>query len=125
MSNPSPAINDVESARCLSVTTWKRDDTPVATPIWFNVIDGKVVFTTPRTSGKVKRVRNNPKVTFARCTQRGKVVGPVFEGTARVLPDDALAAVLAVKKRRYPATRVILRFPANRDQVAIEVTPNG
>ncbi|MFM8894687.1 MAG: pyridoxamine 5'-phosphate oxidase family protein, partial [Actinomycetales bacterium] len=96
--------------------------TRVEAPVWFNLIDDKIVVTTPRDAWKVKRVMNNPRVEFAVCTQRGRVTGPFFTGSARVLPDSAMAPIIAAKKRRYFAFRFIKRV--HRDQVAIEITPD-
>lgn len=114
----------VVRARCLSLTTYKQDGTPVATPIWFNVMDSKIVVTTPATAWKVKRVANNPRVEFATCTQRGKVTGPVFTGKARIMTEDELGPVLKAKRRRYFTARFIQMFPGARNQIAIEITPD-
>ncbi|MGA0878244.1 MAG: PPOX class F420-dependent oxidoreductase [Ilumatobacteraceae bacterium] len=103
--------------------TFKRDGTPVATPIWFNVIDDKIYFTTEAGAWKIKRIRNDPTVRFAVCTQRGKVIGPVFTGTARVLSKDELAPVMAAKKKRYLLARLVMALPGKKDQVAVEITP--
>lgn len=124
MTNESDPIAAVADARCLALTTFKRDGTAVTTPIWFNVLGGTLVVTTPRTAWKVKRVANNPRVTFATCTQRGKVTGPVFSGRARVLPDAELGPVMAAKRRRYRSARFIQLLPGNSDQVAIGITPD-
>ena len=121
MSPTNDPVAAVARAKCLALTTFKRDGTAVATPIWFNVIDGKILVTTPASSWKVKRVTNNPKVTFATCTQRGKVTGPTFTGTARVLPQEELAPVLKAKRRRYFSARFIQLLPGARDQAAIEI----
>ena len=37
-------------------------------------------------SGKYKRIRNNPEVRIAPSTMRGKITGPEFSATARILP---------------------------------------
>lgn len=123
METPSAAIADVGRARCIALTTYKRDGTAVVTPIWLNVIGDRILVTTPAESGKVKRVRNDSRVTFARCTQRGRVVGPEFAGTARILPPERTADVLKAKRRRYFSARFIQWLPSARDQVAIEITP--
>ena len=39
-------------------------------------------------SGKYKRIRNNPQARIAPCTIRGKITGPEFAATARVLPQE-------------------------------------
>ena len=97
---------------------------PVATPIWFNIIDDKILLTTPATSWKVKRIRNNPRVEFATCTQRGALTGPVFTGTARVISAEELVPVLKAKRRRYLSARFIHLLPGARDQAGIEVVPD-
>lgn len=124
MSSNSQAINAIATKKCISMTTFKKDGTAVASPIWFNVIGDKIFVTTPRATWKVKRVGNNPRVEFATCTQRGKVTGPTFTGTARVIPDSELAPVLRAKRRRYLSARFIQLMPSTRDQVAIEITPD-
>jgi PPOX class probable F420-dependent enzyme len=125
MSNTESAIEAIARAKCISLTTFKRDGTPVATPIWFNIIDGKVLLATPASSWKVKRIRHNPRVEFAACTQRGRVTGPVFTGVARIISADELAPVLKAKRRRYLSARFIQLLPSARDQVGIEVVPGG
>lgn len=118
----SAAIAAVHDEKCISLITFKRDGSRVATPIWLNVINDRIYVTTESTSWKLKRVTNNPRVEFAACTQRGKVTGPVFTGTARVLSKSEIDPVLAAKKRRYFLFRIIQLFRS--DQVAIEITPD-
>ena len=124
MDNQRSAVAEIASAKCISLTTFKRDGTPVATPIWFNIIDDKILLTTPATSWKVKRIRNNPRVGFATCTQRGAVTGPVFTGTARIISAEELVPVLRAKRRRYRSARFIQLLPGARDQAGIEVVPD-
>lgn len=119
------AIATVEKARCLALTTFKKDGTAVSTPIWFNVIDGKILVTTEAKAWKTKRIANNPQVMFATCTMRGKVIGPAFFGTARLLASSELPRVMAAKKRRYFLARLVQLMPSKRDQVAIEITPDS
>ena len=84
-------------------------------------IGSKIYVTTEPGAWKVKRIANNPNVEFAVCTQRGKVTGNTFGGTARILAPAEFAPVIAAKKRRYTTFRLIHFF--NRDQVAIEIIP--
>lgn len=125
MSPETSAVESIAAARCISLTTFKRDGTAVSTPIWFNVIDGKILVTTEAGAWKVKRIANNPRVEFATCTQRGKVTGPVFGGTARVLPNDQLGPVMTAKKKRYFTARIITMLPGKKDQVAIEIVADA
>ncbi|MFM7083050.1 MAG: PPOX class F420-dependent oxidoreductase [Actinomycetota bacterium] len=122
MNNNIKAISEISTSKCISLTTFKRDGTKISTPIWFNVIGEKIYVTTEPGAWKVKRIANNPNVEFAACTQRGKVTGQTFGGTARILPPVELAAVIAAKKRRYATFRLIHLF--KKDQVAVEITLN-
>lgn len=96
----------------------------MVTPVWFDVIDDRILVTTPRSAWKVQRISRDPRVEFATCTRRGKVTGPVFTGRARVLPDTELTPVLAAKRPRYPTARIIQLFGKARDQVGVEITPD-
>jgi PPOX class probable F420-dependent enzyme len=79
------AFAALESARFLSLTTYRRSGAPVATPMGPIVRDGKLYFFTPVQSGKVRRLRNNPQVEVAPCTRSGKVTGPAVAGLALLL----------------------------------------
>lgn len=123
MNNNTKAIREISYSKCISLTTFKRDGTKISTPIWFNVIGEKIYVTTESGAWKVKRIVNNPSVEFAVCTQRGRVTGQTFGGTAKIVPPAELAAVIAAKKRRYATFRLIHLI--KKDQVAIEITPNA
>ena len=122
MSTQQHATIALAKKKCISLTTFKRDGSAVCAPVWFNVIGDTIAVTTPRDSWKVKRIERNPRVEFAACTQRGRVTGATFTGTARILPDHEYAPIEAAKKRRYFSFRIIRLV--HRDQVAIEITPD-
>lgn len=72
------------------LTTYRRTGQGVCTPVGIRFGEGKAYFTTWSTTGKVKRMANNPRVTLAPCTRRGRTIGPTIEGVARRM-DDAEA----------------------------------
>jgi PPOX class probable F420-dependent enzyme len=97
---PLPAERGFESLRghkyCL-LTTFRKSGEPVPTPVWFGLADGTVYLRTEAAVGKVKRVRNDPRVRLAPCTLRGKPLGPPAEGAARVLaPGESEPAERAI-----------------------------
>jgi PPOX class probable F420-dependent enzyme len=118
----SQATTSLAREKCISLTTYRKDGTAVSTPIWFNIIGDRLYCTTPSDSWKVKRIANNSRVQFAACTQRGKVTGATFSGTARIIGSEELPSVIAAKKKRYPSFRIIHRFKS--DQAGIEITPD-
>ena len=74
--------------RYLSVTSFKRDGTGVATPVWF-VSDGRRLFAlTDLHSAKVRRIRRNPRVLVAACRVDGKLRSEPVPARVEVLTAD-------------------------------------
>lgn len=119
------SLSDIASAKCLALTTYRRDGTPVATPVWFHITGEQIFVTTATSTAKVTRIRNNPQVTYAVCTQQGRVTGPTITGTARLLDAATSAQVLADKKRRYFLQRILSLIPKYKNQIGIEITPTA
>jgi PPOX class probable F420-dependent enzyme len=70
---PAVDLEVLFPGRYLSVTSFKRDGTGVATPVWF-VSDGTRLFAlTDLQSAKVRRIRRNPRVLIASCRPGGKL----------------------------------------------------
>lgn len=88
--------------RFVSVTSFKRDGTGVATPLW-SVSDGGRLFAfTDLHSAKVRRVRRDPHVLVAPCLPNGTLRGKTLAAHAQVLTDEAeLARVQKLMLRRY------------------------
>lgn len=99
MSNEIPSA--VHGQKYVSLTTFRKTGTAVATPVWFGEENGKLYVMTMSKMGKTKRIRNNPKVTLAPCTIRGKVTGPEYAATARLLPKEDFAQARKTITRKY------------------------
>jgi PPOX class probable F420-dependent enzyme len=82
----------------ISVTTFKRDGTPVATPVWCAGENGSLLVYTEADSGKVKRIRHDPHVSVAPCNFRGTSRGPAVDADATILDDTDDVAVLLARK---------------------------
>jgi uncharacterized protein len=108
------------------LTTFRRDGTPVPTPVWFGVADGRLYVRSEAEVGKVKRIRNDPHVRVAPATFRGKPVGPTTEGLARILPSDEESGAEAALVANYGLFRRVYEGSSDRLGVAgtyIEITP--
>lgn len=88
------AIPPLATARYVLLTTFRRSGAGVATPFGALHRDGKLYCFTDARSGKVKRVRREPRVEVAPCTQRGAPLAPAQSGRARIL-EGAEAAEIA------------------------------
>jgi len=74
--------------RQILLVTFKRSGEAMPTPINYGVADGKIYVRTDASTGKVKRLRNNPRVVVVPSTLRGKPKGQAVAGLARILPDS-------------------------------------
>lgn len=99
----SPAERELSSARYVSLTTWRRDGRPVATPVWVVPFEGGWAFTTGGESGKVKRLRRDARASLQVCDRRGRIAPgtTVHEGAAIILDGDDARRVAAVVREKY------------------------
>ena len=98
---PTSTTQDLHG-RYLSLVTYRRDGTPVATPVWFVEEDGRLLVQTDVTSGKVKRLRVDPRVSVARCSASGRLRGRSVPARAEVVEDAAdVEHIEALIKRKY------------------------
>lgn len=101
---PEPAPEqELAAARYVSLTTFRRDGTAVATPVWVVPFEGGWAFTTGGEAGKVKRLRRDARATLEVCDRRGRVAAgaTVFEGAAIVLDGDDAGRVAAAIRDKY------------------------
>lgn len=90
------------------VVSLRRDGAPIATPMWFAVLDGAVHFRTPATSKKAARLRHNPRVSFlVEGGERWARLWAVhLTGTATFVDDEAtIARVQEALDAKYSAYR--------------------
>lgn len=78
-------MGDLGRERYISITTFRRDHSPVATPVWVVADSGHLYVWTGAQTGKAKRIRRNPAVTVAPCTARGTPTGPAVPARAQIM----------------------------------------
>ena len=76
MAAVTPALEPFIHQKYVLLTTYRRDGTPVGTPVSIAVDGDQAFVRTWDTAWKVKRIRNNPEVEVAPSTLRGKPTGP-------------------------------------------------
>ena len=69
--------------RYISITSFKRDGTGVATPVWAATHGTRLFALTDRHSAKVRRIHGNPTVHIAPCRAGGKLRGTPIPATRR------------------------------------------
>ena len=94
---------DLDTAKYVSFVTYKKDGTPVATPVWVVPFEGGYAFTTDPDAYKVKRLRNDARATLTVCDMRGKIApgAIVYTGAALVLDEADTQRVDALIRKKY------------------------
>jgi PPOX class probable F420-dependent enzyme len=116
--------------RYVSLTTFRKDGTPVATPVWLVGYEDGIAVWTGAGTGKVKRLRRNRAVTVAPCTFRGRVLGEPVTGRARLLSAEENARVRAMIRSKYRLQGWLVTWRAERRpdstvSYAITLTDSG
>jgi hypothetical protein len=91
----------IRGQKYISLATFRKSGAKIATPVWFGEDGDKLYVMTRSEMGKTKRIRNNPQVTVAPCTIRGKVTGPEIAASARILPPEEHAHARQTINRKY------------------------
>ena len=116
-----------EGRKYAVLVTFRRDGTPVPTPVWFALLDGRTFVTsTDRRTAKVRRIRRDPRARVFPSDPRGKPLGPVVDGVARLVEaaDESERAEKAMD-RKYGRTRRIYErvMTRSQDMLFVEVVP--
>jgi PPOX class probable F420-dependent enzyme len=88
-------FESLDLEQTVSLTTFRRNGLGVATPLWFARDGDRIYMRTIARSGKVKRLRNDERVTLAPCTWEGEITGPEVAGAGRVMDADEPAVLRA------------------------------
>jgi uncharacterized protein len=107
---PEAIPSAIRGQKYVSLGTFRKNGVKVATPVWFGEEQEKLYVMTRSDMGKTKRLRNNPRVTVAPCTIRGKVTGPEVNAIARILPPEDHAHARRTVNRKYWLARLTSIF---------------
>nr|WSW65519.1 PPOX class F420-dependent oxidoreductase [Streptomyces sp. NBC_00995] len=108
------SLQDFARSEYISLTTYRKDGTPVATPVWAAVAGDELLVWTKADSYKVKRLRRDSRVRVTVCDVRGRVAegAAVAEGTGRLLDEKGTTAVRKAIGRKYTWKYWLLDYPA-------------
>ncbi|TFC01817.1 PPOX class F420-dependent oxidoreductase [Cryobacterium adonitolivorans] len=86
----------IADERFVSLTTFRRTGEPVSTPVWIAADGADLIVTTPKESGKVKRLANDSRVHLRPCSRTGAVRDDAVtvEARAVIVDDDPSRALL-------------------------------
>ena len=100
----------------LSLETYKRDNTPIQTPVWFVTYKEQFYITTKETTGKVKRLRNNQNARFAVCSMKGDIKSNwVDVGLEKISEESDVEKIIKLRKKKYGfSARLISMFTSQK-----------
>ena len=98
---PHQHLTPFATQKYLNLESFKRDGTPVQTPVWFAEEHGVLYVYTLANAGKVKRIGRHPRIRIAPCTVRGKVIGPWVEAEASIVDATTAAHGHALLRHKY------------------------
>jgi PPOX class probable F420-dependent enzyme len=98
---PRQSLAPFVGQRYLNLKSFKRDGTPIQTPVWFAEDHGVLYVYTLANAGKVKRIRRHPRIRIASCTMRGTVTGSWVEAEATIVDATTAAHGYALLRHKY------------------------
>lgn len=99
---PAQCLDELRTTRYAMLRSFRRDGTPVDTPIWFGFDGPTVVFRT-KIGPKTRRLAAQPDVELTACDYRGRVRpgAPTITGHATILSDTDADAGNRMLHERY------------------------
>ncbi len=121
----SPQLNQFEGQKYLSLQTFRKNGTPVDTPVWFAQDGERFYAYSLANAGKIKRIRNNPHVKVIPCDMRGNTKGEWVEASARIVDKPEAERADELLNKKYGLMRRIGGFYSTlmkreRTTIAIE-----
>ena len=109
-------FNQFIDQKYLSLETYKRDNTPVQTPVWFVIDNDQLYITTKETTGKVKRLRNNQNARIAVCSMKGDIKSNWVDVGLEKIPEESdVEKIVKLRKKKYGfSARLISMFTSQK-----------
>jgi uncharacterized protein len=101
-------LEPVRNARTVMLTTYKKDGTPVGTPVSIAFDGPHAYFRSYDKAWKARRLRRNTNVDVAACTFRGKVTGQHVRATATLLDAEQAKVAARALARSHPLLQGIV-----------------
>ena len=94
-------LEQFSKKKYINLETYKRDNTPVKTPVWFVIDKGLVYIITRESTGKVKRLKNNQNVRVVPCSFKGEIKNEWVNGKAQKVTGSESDNVIKLRKKKY------------------------
>lgn len=103
-------MENLHSEQYISLETFRKNNQPIRTPVWFVIENDLIYVITREKTGKVKRIKNNPHVKISPCTFTGKIIGKWISGTAKRVDGNESNRAIELRKKKYGFKAKIAQF---------------
>ncbi|HET8524783.1 MAG TPA: PPOX class F420-dependent oxidoreductase [Thermomicrobiales bacterium] len=104
----APALRPFVHQPTVLLTSYRRNGTPVGTPVSIAVDGDHAYVRTYESAWKFKRIRRNPAVEIAPSTIRGKPTGAALSARARILSGEEAARASHLIAHKHPILHGVL-----------------
>ncbi len=128
------SLSQFAGKKYLNLETYRRNGAAVRTPVWFaeaplteNGNAPKLYIYTIGNTGKVKRIRSNPRVKIAPCDMRGGITGDWINAEAEIVTGEEATFGMRLLNRKYVPWKQLLDFFAmfrRRQRVVMALRPD-
>ena len=113
-------LEQFHNQKYINFETYKKDGSPVRTPVWF-VIDNDLLYVITREyTGKVKRLKNNQNVRIVSCSFQGEPKNEWVEGKAQIVTGNDADKIIKLRKKKYGfSARLISLFTSQKGNLVV------
>ncbi len=94
-------LEQFQGHKYLNLESFRRNGKAVATPMWFAESGGALYVYSLESAGKVKRIRNNPRVRVVPSTFRGVPLGEWVAASAAILDSAGASRGHSLLNQKY------------------------
>ena len=98
----------------INLITFRKDKTPVPTPVWLSSLEDCLVVTTNLNAGKVKRIRNNGLATIYVTNQNGsEKLSEAIDVKASLIDneEEKQLGIKSIQKKYGAMAKVFMKGP--------------
>ena len=85
----------------INLETYKKDGTPIRTPVWFVIHNDLIYVITREKTGKVKRLKKNHDVRIVTCSFNGEPKNQWIKGKAEKITGEEADKAIKLRKKKY------------------------
>ena len=106
----SDKVESLSKLKYINLETFRKNGNGVKTPVWFVTENDKIYVITRESTGKVKRLANNPQVNFAPCSFKGNIEGEWISGKTTLITGEEAQKAVKLRKRKYGFKALLAGF---------------